>query len=106
MVSSLHLFLEGQMELNLFDQCAVRVDMFVHRSFRRFLELIELFFEDTDFSITLRTVLRDKLLPRVCRRCASHDPRVRGTIMLDGIKKVIVRKIVSLIPLVDGDFVR
>ena len=93
------------MELDLFDKGAVSVDMLLHRGICLFLELKKLTFKDSKFCLTLCAVLRHKLIPRNCRRFTSDDMGVRVTIVLDGIKKVVVRKVVHLIPFVDGNFV-
>jgi hypothetical protein len=95
-----------QVELDLFDEAAVVVDVLVHRGIRRFLELVQLLFKHAEFRIALCTVLGDELLPRIRLCFASHDSGVRRTIGFDGIKKVIEREAVFLIPFVDVDLVR
>jgi hypothetical protein len=94
------------MELNLLDQSAISVDMLAHGGIRQFLELIEVLFKDPKFGVTLCTVSHHELLPCVGRCFASHDPRICRAVMLDRVEKVIIYKIVSLIALVDDDFVR
>jgi hypothetical protein len=91
--------------LGLFDQVDEIVDVLAHCSLRRLLEVVELFFKDAEFHITPCAILRGELLPGVGSHLTPNDTGVRGVVRFIRIKEVVVCETVSLVPLVDADFV-
>jgi hypothetical protein len=94
------------MKLDLLDKVAEIVDVLAHCSLRRLLEVVKSLFKDAEFRITPCAVLHDEFLPRVGCRFTPNDSGVRGAVRSYRIKEVVEGETVSLIPLVNTDFVR
>ena len=92
------------MELNLLHNTAEIVDMFVHRDLWRLLEEVESFLKNTELRFAPGTVLRDEFRPCIGCRFTANDARVRGAVRFNRVKEVIVGKAMSLVPLVNIDF--